>query len=689
MPYGMTRTPLPFPMSSPSDPKSQPTPADPTPATNAEQPATSRDAEASEVTHSDAALADLDKPEARLEADEAATPIDASDVMGAPTEPALPLAPDTAIAIKRATLLPADQSGVEPAPSSRRLRNIESYVGFIVDGRYHIESVLAQGGMGVVYFARHRLIDKPVALKILRPELVHNREITARFLTEAQAASAIGSEHIVDITDYGELPDGATYIVMEYLDGYSLNQRMKRCEGGLLPLPAILSIAREIAEGLQRAHDANIVHRDLKPDNILLIRKGKREDFVKILDFGIAKVLTSQNQTTTAGRIFGTPHYMSPEQGRGDDLDHRTDIYSLGVILYEMVTGHVPFDGDNPLGILTQHMYVEAKSMSDHCAPERVTPALECVVARCLMKDPEHRYVSMAELDEDLRRLQHLEPPLAWDYFKQGSAPAPEYLRPILRLPSKQRRVSPFLVTGVMSTAALAGWVLVGSSSVAPPEEVVPVQEPTTAPTTSEPVMVVNLAAEPIDAHVYRGKEDLGSIPILIQLLPGQTELLTLKRAGYKPYHLKVDGSVDRYAIRMVPLPGPATNPPAPTVAAVAEAAPTRVVDLRTVSNRAQWSPVVSPGDGGVPEYLNELFRTEEQPSSPPQPQASVGASASVALPPQDMDPRFAPIPPGPPPDAPPGPRTLEEISPTPKSPNSTASASPLAPPGPPPVDER
>src|SRR5690606_38184127 len=131
------------------------------------------------------------------------------------------------------------------------------------------------------------------------------------------------------------------------------------------------------------------------------------------------------------------------------------------------------------------------------------------------------------------------------------SAPAPEYLRPILRLPSKQRRVSPFLVTGVMSTAALAGWVLVGSSSVAPPEEVVPVQEPTTAPTTSEPVMVVNLAAEPIDAHVYRGKEDLGSIPILIQLLPGQTELLTLKRAGYKPYHLKVDGSVDRYAIRM------------------------------------------------------------------------------------------------------------------------------------------
>src|SRR5690606_9530949 len=183
--------------------------------------------------------------------------------------------------------------------------------------------------MGVVYLARHRLIEKPVALKILRPELVHNREITARFLTEAQAASAIGSEHIVDVTDYGELPDGATYIVMEYLDGLSLNQRIRRA-GGLLPLPTVLTIAREITEGLQRAHEATIVHRDLTHDNILLVTKGKQEDFVKILDFGIAKVQSSQNQTTTAGKIFGTPHYMSPEQGRGDELDHRTDIYSLG-----------------------------------------------------------------------------------------------------------------------------------------------------------------------------------------------------------------------------------------------------------------------------------------------------------------------------------------------------------------------
>jgi serine/threonine protein kinase len=613
--------------------------------------------------------------------------LDASDPMAAPTEPALPLAPDTAIAIKRATLLPADQAGDEPIPSSRRLRNIESYVGFIVDGRYHIESVLAQGGMGVVYFARHRLIDKPVALKILRPELVHNREITARFLTEAQAASSIGSEHIVDVTDYGELPDGATYIVMEYLDGYSLNQRMKRCEGGLLPLPTILSIAREIAEGLQQAHDANIVHRDLKPDNILLIRKGKREDFVKILDFGIAKVLSSQNQTTTAGRIFGTPHYMSPEQGRGDELDHRTDIYSLGVILYEMVTGHVPFDGDNPLGILTQHMYVEVEAMSENCAPERTTPALECVVARCLMKDPKHRYNSMAELDEDLRRLQHLETPLAWDYFKQGNAPVPEYLRAGLRLPTKKRRISPGLVAVMMGTAGLSGWVLFGPDFVSPPQEIVQLPEPTTAPTTSEPLMVVNLAVEPIDAEVYRGTENLGTSPLLIQLLPGQTELLTLKRAGYKPYHLKVDGSAERYAIRMVPVPGPAASPPAPAPLASAEAAPTRVVDLRTAA-KAQWSPIVSQ-DGGVPQYLNELFRTEsEAVTSSRPPTQNSPTSVPLALPPQDMDPRFAPLPPGPPPGNPPGPPSMDELSPSPPNPTSSAKASAAPPPGPPPVDD-
>lgn len=622
--------------------------------------------------------------------------------MAAPTEPALDLTPGapSSLAIKRATLMQAAQGPQdEDEAPSRRVRNIESYVGFIVDGRYHIESVIAQGGMGVVYFARHRLIDKPVALKILRPELVHNREITARFLTEAQAASAIGSEHIVDVTDYGELPDGATYIVMEYLDGLSLNQRIRRA-GGLLPLPTVLAIAREIAEGLQRAHDANIVHRDLKPDNVLLVTKGKQEDFVKILDFGIAKVQSSQNQTTTAGKIFGTPHYMSPEQGRGDELDHRTDIYSLGVILYEMITGHVPFDGENPLGILTQHMYVEVKSLSSQCKPERVTPALECVVARCLMKDPNHRYASMAELDEDLRRLEAVEVPLAWEYFKSAEK-VPEYLTPLLNLPrrgGRSRRVPAALLLAAGVTVAV-----LSLQALAPrPTPPTPEPEPTVAVTTETavpeaPPRTVMLAADPLDAHVFRGNEDLGQIPLLIQLRPGQVERLTVRRTGYKPHELVLDGSKTRFAIPLEKLPGPTTlGGPAQTQPAPVPPSPeaARVVDLR---ERTEPSVLPSESPDWSPDIERVFGDDVEAPDVPDGVLTTQGASA-VILPPQYMDPSFAPEPPGPPASVEPaGPKPLPDVveptaQPSPSGvgherPASSAHA-PAPPPGPPPVEQ-
>ncbi len=444
--------------------------------------------------------------------------VERSDDVAAPTEPALApgAATGKAVEIKRATLY----SDTDPTNGSAQpLRHVESYVGFVLDGRYHIESIIAQGGMGVVYLARHRLIDKHVAVKILRPELANNREITARFLTEAQAASAIGSEHIVNVTDFGELPDGATYIVMEYLNGLSLNQRIRKSDGPL-PIPVVLDIARQIAEGLQRAHDANIVHRDLKPDNILLVTKGKREDFVKILDFGIAKVQSSQNHTTTAGRIFGTPHYMSPEQGRGQELNHRTDIYSLGVILYEMVCASVPFEGENPLGILTQHMYVDAKPLSERCPPDRVTPALECVVARCMLKEPDGRYASMSELDEDLRRLQDFEPPLAVEYFKTAPNP-PAYLLPFLRRAGtpKQRRRPWLLGFSVAALAGLGGaWYrYIDSSSLGTPEDPAVPAEASAVPTSA---VLVTIVAEPIDAHIFEGERDLGVNPHTLHVEP-------------------------------------------------------------------------------------------------------------------------------------------------------------------------
>jgi serine/threonine protein kinase len=277
----------------------------------------------------------------------------------------------------------------------------DALLGVVVDGRYRVEQRIGEGGMGVVYRATHTALNKTIALKVLRGEMAKDAEVVQRFMQEAQSATSIGHENIIDISDFGRLTDGTVYFVMEYLNGTALNGLIKR--GGSIPVAQAVSILKQIASALGAAHQRGIVHRDLKPDNIYLVKRGEEENFVKVLDFGIAKVGGASNKLTRTGMVFGTPHYMSPEQAAGQSVDARTDIYALGVIMYEMFTGRVPFDADTFMAVLTKHMFEKPGPMTSPHA-ERQLGALEQITLRALEKKPENRYQTMHELIEDLDR---------------------------------------------------------------------------------------------------------------------------------------------------------------------------------------------------------------------------------------------------------------------------------------------
>lgn len=275
----------------------------------------------------------------------------------------------------------------------------DALLGSLVDGRYEVLSVLGEGGMGTVYEVKHRALGKRFALKALRKDLTADGEISARFIQEARTAAAVSHPGLVEITDFGRLESGQVYFVMELLEGQSLAALLRN--GGPLPAARGLDIVRQLVHALKAAHDASIVHRDLKPDNIHVGRGDGEQDLVKIVDFGLAKVIGS-SKLTRAGMVFGTPHYMSPEQAAGEVVDHRADIYALGIVMYEMFTGKVPFEADSYMGVLTKHMYMEPAPPSDVSPELKELGALEHVILRCLQKRPNARYDNLAALLVDL-----------------------------------------------------------------------------------------------------------------------------------------------------------------------------------------------------------------------------------------------------------------------------------------------
>ncbi|MBI2894138.1 MAG: serine/threonine protein kinase [Deltaproteobacteria bacterium] len=272
----------------------------------------------------------------------------------------------------------------------------DSLVGLTIGDRYEVTRRLGRGGMGIVYEARHVLLGKAVAVKVLKTEHGRDEHALVRFQREAQSAASIGNDHIVDVTDFGATPAGEPYIVMELLDGQDLAHLLAKT--GPLPVGRALGIARQLARALEAAHAKGIIHRDLKSENVFLVdRDGK--DFVKLLDFGISKIHEAGQDPhlTGTGVLLGTPRYMAPEQAKGEpDLDRRVDVYSLGVILYEMVTGRVPFLGRTSLEIVHKHVNVlpEPPRMLRPDLPEEV----ERVILHALEKDRDARPSSAAEL---------------------------------------------------------------------------------------------------------------------------------------------------------------------------------------------------------------------------------------------------------------------------------------------------
>jgi serine/threonine protein kinase len=270
-------------------------------------------------------------------------------------------------------------------------------------GPYIVSRRLGAGGMGEVYLARHRHLDRDAAVKVLLPEISMNQTVVSRFFTEARATAQLRHPNIVEVFDCDVLPDGRAYIVMEYLRGESLRQTLDRV-GRLAPgWTTIAAIAGMVADALHAAHETGIVHRDLKPDNTYLTaQKSPRSELtVKVLDFGIAKLLSGGGQTgssaTRTGSLIGTPLYMSPEQCRGvPNIDHRADIYSLGCVIHEMVVGQPPFVAEAPGDILMAHMVQPAPPLSTFDAS--VPPSIDALVAMMLAKDPAQRPQSMAEV---------------------------------------------------------------------------------------------------------------------------------------------------------------------------------------------------------------------------------------------------------------------------------------------------
>lgn len=311
----------------------------------------------------------------------------------------------------------SDTSSLCPVDGEVLQSTSDPLIGEALADKYLVEELIKRGGMGAVYRGKHVLMDKRVAIKVLRPSLAVDDDVVARFSREAKAASRISHPHAVNVTDFGESENGVVFLVMEYLDGQTLKEIIK--QDGAMSLERTAEIVRQVAGALDAAHEQGVIHRDLKSDNIMLSHTNGG-DWAKVLDFGIAKIQQPDGvrdiDITAANLVIGTPQYMSPEQcSQSGPIDARSDVYSFGVIVYEMLAGRVPFTGESPTVIMMKQVQDEPPSLSE--ARPDLPAAVAQIISRALAKQPNDRFQSAGELSKALAEASEPEP-------EQDSVPA-------------------------------------------------------------------------------------------------------------------------------------------------------------------------------------------------------------------------------------------------------------------------
>ncbi len=319
----------------------------------------------------------------------------------------------------------------------------DPFVGQVFAGRYAIEALAGQGAMGRVYRARHTRMSKRFAVKIMFGDLASDSTMRARFQSEAEAASRLDHPHVVSVVDFGDTVGGLVYMVMDYVEGLSLARLIDQASGPM-PEPRVRALLEQIALGLQHAHDRGLVHRDLKTDNVVVV-ESEGEELARVIDFGIAMFADAAPgpaKLTAVGVVIGTPAYMSPEQACGEKLDHRSDLFSLGIVAYEMLAGRKPFDG-HPFEMARQNIASTPPPFHERAPLAIVSPELEAIVFRLMAKSREDRFPSAQALVEALRG---------------HGAPLAEQLEPTLRLPAPTRGSStargPALARGASAVPA-------------------------------------------------------------------------------------------------------------------------------------------------------------------------------------------------------------------------------------------